>query len=311
MADKKLPSFAKPIAPQTICSRDASAPAFTIATLVTDTAQYAEMCASFADGGFTPDTCEYLVIDNTPNLIDTARSDSAVSGSTPGQTCAYEGLNAALTAARAPYVILCHQDVRLGEDDRAALEARITDLHDNHPDWALAGNAGGIAPGELALRITDPHGENQSVGAFPQRVSSLDENFIVVRRAAQIGFSRNLTGFHFYGADICLAAETMGWQAYVIDFHLHHLSPGNKNASFDIAKAAFRTKWSHAFRPRYVQTTCALIRLDASRLGRVVNPAIEWTLEKLTRRLAWARTALARKAEPKPAAPHPLTQTTA
>ncbi|MEO1282484.1 MAG: hypothetical protein AAFV69_12200 [Pseudomonadota bacterium] len=275
MPDTQLPEFATPVTPNLAAGMRADTPAFTIATLVTAPAQYAQMCTSFEDGGFTPDTCEYLVIDNTQAGQD--------------QTCAYRGLNAALASARAPYVILCHQDVRLLVNNRQTLEARLRQLDANHPDWALAGNAGGAAPGELAIRISDPHRQSQSVGDFPHRVFALDENFIVVRRSAQIGFSRNLQGFHFYGADICLAAETMGWEAYVIDFHLQHLSPGNKDTSFDTAKAAFRKKWSRAFRPRFIQTTCALVRLAPSLTSLSASPLIENALEKVTRRMPWAK----------------------
>jgi len=242
--------------------------AYTIATLVTDRAQHEEMRASFEAGGFTPDDCEYTVIDNTQ----------------PPQTCAFRGLNRALAAARGRHVILCHQDVRLLDDDRDRLDEKLTQLQSADPDWALAGNAGAIAPGRLALRISDPHGSNRSVGDLPARVMSLDENFIVVRREARIGFSRDLDGFHFYGADICLNADIMGWSAYVIDFHIEHLSPGNKSADFQASQTAFRNKWAHALRPRWIQTTCALIHVTGDVLDGFVGRLFERPFAGLTRR---------------------------
>ena len=133
------------------------------------------------------------------------------------------------------------------------------------------GNAGGVSPGSLALRITDPHGADQHVGQLPARVMSLDENFIVVRRDARVGFSVDLSGFHFYGADICLNADVMGHSAYVVDFHLLHLSAGTKNLAFDDMEARFRAKWSRALAPRWMQTTCSLLRLSGDTLGRITG----------------------------------------
>ncbi len=243
---------------------------YTIATLITDPHQYIALLASFRAGGFTADDCEYLFIDN----------------SSDNRACAYRGLDAMLTAARGGIVLLCHQDVRLLSDDRKTLDARLQDLAQSDPDWALAGNAGAMAPGSLALRITDPHGSNQHTGVLPARVISLDENFIAVRRAARIGFSRDLSGFHFYGADICLNAATAGYRAYVIDFHLAHLSAGTKSPSFYAAQQAFQTKWSNAFAPRWLQTTCALMRLSGDRLGQIAGRVTARPLASLHRRQA-------------------------
>ena len=63
-------------------------PRYTIATLVSDRAQYDAMRASFVAHGFGDADCEYLFIDNTGSL----------------QTDAFRGLNALLNAARAPIV---------------------------------------------------------------------------------------------------------------------------------------------------------------------------------------------------------------
>lgn len=250
-----------------------SKPLYSIATLVTKPAECDAMRASFASGGFDESACEFLHIDNTG----------------PQQTDAFRGLNAMLAAARAPRVILCHQDVRLLQDNRAALDARLADLTERDPAWAIAGNAGGVAPGRLAIRITDPHGRDQHVGALPARVMSLDENFLVVRRDAGVGFSDDLTGFHFYGADICLNAEVKGQRAYVIDFHLEHLSPGKKDASFTAAERAFVAKWSRVVSPRWMQTTCTLVHLTDDPVRRSLGRLIDAPIAKITRRLAALR----------------------
>lgn len=248
-------------------------PRISIATLVSDRTHYDAMRASFEAGGFDPADCEYLFVDNTG----------------PEQTEAYGGLNGMLNAARAPIVVLCHQDVRLLSDGREALEARLAELARLDPDWALAGNAGGVAPGRLALRISDPHGKNQRVGTLPAKVVSLDENFIVVRREARIGFSRDLKGFHFYGADICLQAAQAGYCAYVVDFHLQHLSGGKKGADFAAAEAAFRAKWSRALTPRWVQTTCSLVHLSGGPIGGLLGRVVDERFAKLARRLPHAQ----------------------
>ena len=56
-------------------------------------------------------------------------------------------------------------------------------------------------------------------GELPAKVHTLDENFIVVRRAANLSLSHDLDGFHLYGTDLCLIADVLGGNRYVIDFH--------------------------------------------------------------------------------------------
>jgi len=204
------------------------------------------MKASMENKGFFDDLCEYLVVDNSR-----------------GQTSdAYVGLNGILNSARGQYVILCHQDILLVDDDIHSLDAKLAALTEMDPNWAVAGNAGGISPGELAIRITDKTGEDQRQGEpFPRRVMSLDENFLVVRRSSRVGFSRDLTGFHMYGTDICLVADVLGFSSYVIDFHLKHLGKGETGPSFKQSVDAFRSKWTNAFSDRNIQTTCVQVHL--------------------------------------------------
>jgi hypothetical protein len=246
--------------------------AFSIATLVTDPSAYAAMCQSFADAGFDAADCEFLTIDNT----------------TTPQASAFAGLNRALAMARGRHVILCHQDVLLTHDDRAVLERRLAELDAQDPRWGVAGNAGGVGPGELAIRITDPHGADQRRGTFPARVASVDENFIVVKGGTRFGFSADLDGFHFYGADLCTQARIAGHTSYVIDFHLTHLSAGKAGAAFATAREAFTAKWARALEPTLIQTTCAVTALNP-------NPALG-ELQALTARLA---SAIGRRLKPR------------
>lgn len=223
--------------------------AYTIGTLVTRPAEYRAMRDTFAKFGFTDADCEFVMIDN--------------SGSS--QTDAYRGLNQVLTAARGDYVILCHQDIRLVDDDRATLDARLADLTAKDPAWAVAGNAGADHRAHRFMRITDRYGDNQHIGPLPGRVVALDENFLVVRRSARIAFSSDLAGFHLYGADICLVAEILGYSAYVIDFHLIHLGEGRTGQAFIDSERQFRRKWARALRPRNIYTTVTFMHVSGRR----------------------------------------------
>ncbi|HYJ83774.1 MAG TPA: hypothetical protein VEW26_13150 [Allosphingosinicella sp.] len=218
----------------------ASAIRFSICTLVTDREEYAEMVASFREGGFGGPDCEFLYLDNSQgNSFD-----------------AFAGYNLFLARAAGDYLILCHQDILLLDEGRAVLEARLAELDRTDPAWALCGNSGGTLDGGRAVRITDPYGADQAIGPFPARAAALDENFIVVRRDANLALSHDLRGFHLYGADLCIVADMIGRTAYVIDFHLRHKSAGNTDSAFYAARREAMAKYRRALRTRWIRTPC-------------------------------------------------------
>jgi hypothetical protein len=230
---------------------DGSRPRFSICTLVTRRNEYAEMVASFVSHGFSPADCEYLYLDNSEsNHFD-----------------AFGGYNRFLLEAAGDFIILCHQDVLLLADGRAELEQRLHELTAHHPEWALCGNAGGIAFTRLAIRISDRYGENQCTGRLPARVTALDENFIVIRREANLALSHDLSGFHFYGADLCIIADFLGRSAWVIDFHLRHNGAGTTGASFYEQRKDVVRKYQRAFRYRWIVTTVTYFFLSRSPLA--------------------------------------------
>jgi hypothetical protein len=219
---------------------------YTIGTLVNNFDEYLEMRKTFIEKGFRDDDCEFIIIDNSEeNKMD-----------------GFNGLNHILNCSSGEYVILCHQDIRMIFDDRKKLDLLLEELTAFDEKWAIAGNAGGgEQEGTYALRISDPYNEDWSVGSFPAKVASVDENFFIVRRKKRVGFSEDLYGFHFYGADICLHAKMSGYNCYVINFLLQHLGKGDRNPSFFNAKERFEEKWRQHLLPRTIQTTCTLVNI--------------------------------------------------
>lgn len=238
-------------------------PKYSICTLLTEKDQYVDALSSFRDAGFIEPECEFLYIDNTAaNKYD-----------------AYAGVNQFLQKAQGDYIILCHQDLVLHADNREKLDQIIDDITRLDPDWALLGNAGGTVPGQQTYRLTEYTGEEKHYlrrGKFPAKAYSLDENFIVVRKSANLSASHDLEGFHLYGTDLCMIAEILGYSAYVVDFHLWHLggastrppatSGAHATSIFDKTKYNLINKYRRVYSPRFIQTTCTIFYVSASRL---------------------------------------------
>ena len=217
---------------------------------------------SFVDHGFSYNDCEYIYIDNSET----------------NQYDAYRGINKFLTTANGKYVVICHQDVLLIDDGRQKLDAVLKELDRIDPTWGVCGNGGGVYPGRFALRLTDPHGDNQFTEPLPQKVSGLDENFLVVRRDANLAVSADLKGFHLYGTDICIVARLLGYTAYVVDFHLRHLSSGAskyESPGFAELRSALIAKYRRVMRPRTATTTTTAVYLGGS---AAVSPVLNAVL---------------------------------
>lgn len=244
---------------------EAATPEFSICTLVTDHAQWRAMQASFLAHGFGD--AEFLHLDNSDG----------------NQWCAFSGLTAMIRRARGRHIICCHQDVRLIGDGAAVLHDRIAALEAHDPSWAVAGNAGASPEGQLLIRITDPHGADQKRGPFPGLAHSLDENFLLLKGGTGLVPSQDLSGFHLYGTDLCLAARQAGRSAWVIDFHLHHLSPGRVDAGFLRCQAAFEKAWGRRIgRASRIRTTCTHLTLRAGLGGHLLGA---WRLARRRWRL--------------------------
>jgi hypothetical protein len=240
-----LPNFVKDIRPSIYKFK------YTICTLVTRLDEYVEMVNSFIEAGFTADICEYLMVNNA-------------NGNT---TDAYEGINSFLQSAQGQYIIVCHQDILLiNKDSKALLDQRITEMTALDPAWAVLGNAGAVDRlyKRNVFKIAYPGGKIDIRGQLPQQVCSVDENFIVVKKEANLSLSADIGGFHFYGLDICMGAIFRGYTCYVIDFLLLHKSLGNNDHVFKQTLQVVKRKYTRFFKSRYLNTTITGFYLSGS-----------------------------------------------
>ena len=146
---------------------------FTIATLVTDMDEYNQMLASYQRAGFTGDIAEYIYIDNCgQNNFD-----------------AYKGINLFLQIAQGEYIIICHQDVLINYDDINVLNLQIEKITRLDPNWAILSNAGGLENDlyhRIASHVVYEDGHEQLIGKLPQKVGTVDENFMVIKKSANL-----------------------------------------------------------------------------------------------------------------------------
>jgi hypothetical protein len=213
---------------------------FSICTLVTRKNEYNEMIDSFINKGFTYDDCEFLYIDNSENCVFDA----------------YEGYNQFLQNAKGEYIILCHQDILLHDNNKNDLLNLINEVDSKDSKWAILANAGGVNLKWIATHITEGEtGIKRVEKHLPLKVKTVDENFIVVKKSANLALSNDLKGFHFYGTDICLIADILGFNSYVISFNLIHKSNGKTDRNFFTLKKALQKKYKRAFRSRYLTST--------------------------------------------------------
>lgn len=248
------------------CLNDSTYPLeYSVCTLVTDFDEYREMVASFNRAGFTDADTEFLYVDNSNGNTEDG----------------YSGLNKFLNRASGKYIIICHQDILLKFDDVGVLKQRLAEMDRLDPDWAVLGNAGYGDFNTKLYRITDPWGADQKIGTLPARARSLDENFLLVKNDANLALSHDLKGFHLYATDLCALADMLGWNAYVIDFHLYHKSGGNCNESFFASKNAFMDKYARIVRPMAIRTTCTMMLItSAPFLNRIINKKLFYSIRK-------------------------------
>ena len=165
-----------------------------------------------------------------------------------GASSAARAHNAGLDRTSAGLVVFLHQDVYLPSGWEALLRARIAQVEQQDPDWALLG-AYGVGLDDQGYGPVWSSSLGNIVGRValsPQPVQSFDELLIVLRRDSGLRFDESLPGWHLHGTDIVTEARAKGLGAYVSALPLVHndgLKP-QLDAGFRTAYRYLQTKWT-------------------------------------------------------------------
>ncbi len=154
-------------------------------------------------------------------MIETGHVPIYVEENAPSASIAYNRL---LDAVDAEIVVFAHQDVYFPQGWDSLIRARIRELSEHDPDWALLGAYGvdynlvGFGP-VWATSLGRIVGK---VSTMPVEVQSYDELLIIVRKSKGLRFDENLPHFHMYGTDIVQIARAAGLKSYVMSMPIVH-----------------------------------------------------------------------------------------
>lgn len=167
-----------------------------------------------------------------------------------------EAYNAGLDAGHSDVLVFAHQDVYLPQPWLQQLFTGMQAVEAIDPDWAVIGVYGVGREGKHVGHCWSS-GLNRELGfefGPPQRVVSIDELVIILRRSSGLRFDEGLPGFHLYGTDIVQAALAKGFGAYVIHAPVVHNSRRVKTLFGAYARAYryMQRKWRNTLP---IQTT--------------------------------------------------------
>lgn len=138
---------------------------------------------------------------------------------------AAQAYNHGIAETTAEVMIFIHNDMYLPIGWLAKVKQVITTLNETDPNWGVLGMFGVTTAmqGEGYVYST---GLNRTLGSDFEKareVETLDEIVLILRRASGLRFDDHLPGFHFYGADICLQARSLGLKSYAFsDLGIHN-----------------------------------------------------------------------------------------
>jgi hypothetical protein len=201
--------------------------------------------ASIFDRNFSASPC-----------LEEVRSDRIIVQE--GYSSASAAYNDAMEEAKTDLIVFAHQDVYFPKGWLEHLGRALEHLDKVDPEWGVLGGWGVNSQGlQAGFLYSVGLGTLGAPFARPVAIETLDEYLLIVRKSSGLRFDPTLTGFHFYGTDICMSARKRGKRCYAISaFAVHNTSYAPLPNDFYKGYWAVRKKWSE-FLP--IQTPCIRI----------------------------------------------------
>lgn len=225
----------------------------------------------------------FVVAANDPDtLAKNLLASPCLANGTPHELLIFENYSSAASAynsglkkCKNELVVFVHQDVYLPADWLSSVEVALQAIEARDPNWGVVGCWGvRVDRAKFGYLYTPGEGIIGDLMFRPEPVRTLDEVVLIVRKSSGLEYDEGLSGFHFYGADICLAAAQSGRKCYAISAFCIHNSrqyfefPADFYASYRYIKH----KWKH-WLP--IQTSCICVsRFDWDLKKRAVKRAI-------------------------------------
>jgi hypothetical protein len=190
-----------------------------------------------------------------------------------GFSCTGKAYNAGIVEARQEIIVFAHQDMYLPADWLPNIERALSQLSIQDPNWGVLGLVGvGKKLDEEPVGYCYSTGLQGFVGRpflEPLAVRSLDEIVLIIRRSSGLTFDENLPGFHFYGTDICLEAESRKMRCYATCAFCVHNTNGIKRFPLDFWRGYLymRRKWWGRLP---IRTTCTTVTRSCGPMVSVV-----------------------------------------
>jgi hypothetical protein len=172
---------------------------------------------------------------------------------------ASKAYNDAINRSQNDLIVFLHSDIILPELWVSDLQRALDYLDADDPQWGVIG-----CYGETLHDNGRGYIYSSGLGIMgkpferPERIQTLDEIVLVLRKSSGLRFDETLPYFHMYGTDICMTAEEAGRKNYAISaFCIHNTQPGLILADdFYECYWHIRRKWKNRLP---IRTTCVRV----------------------------------------------------